>query len=264
MNLLWSIIFKSVALRNRVLFYLRNNYFHELEYSIPIGNGLRADLLEHDAYDSFSEIFIQNEYTDYLPNEPISKILDIGAHYGFFSLWIQSKYPDKEISSLMIEPSPKCNRSLEKLARQPHFKGRFLYLQKAIGRFDLQKTRFYDRSYMGGSIFENSANETYVSIETLKEAEVLNTSAPPYDLIKCDIEGSEWEFINYYPKILRVSKYLLLEWHGWHQGGGGFNQISDKLSEINFEIIRSSLPSEAIGNEGEVGLFLAKNLDLGV
>lgn len=260
MKFFWSILFKSPALRNRVLFYLRNNYFHELGHSVPLGNDFWAYLLEHDAYDSFSEIFIQNEYTNYLPNEPISTILDIGAHYGYFSLWIQSKYPDEKIHSLMIEPSPKCKRSLTKLVNQRCFKGRFKYLQKAIDGVDVKESKFYDRSYMAGSIFGKSTNETCTRIETLKENDILNASSPPYDLIKCDIEGSEWEFINHYQQVIRTSKYLLLEWHDWHQGGGGFTQISDKLSEIHFKITRSSSPSKAVSNKGEVGLVLAKNL----
>jgi FkbM family methyltransferase len=241
--------------------HLRHNYFHEFGHSIPLGYDFWAHLLEHDAYDSFSEIFIQQEYANYLPNEPISRILDIGAHYGYFSLWIQSKYPDREIHSLMIEPSPKCIRSLEKLVNQPQFKGRFVFLQKAINAFDVQTTKFYDRSHMGGSMFANSKNETSVEIQTLREDDAHKVSPPPYDLIKCDIEGSEWEFINHYPKLLKATQHLLLEWHSWHQGGGGFAQLSEKLTNIHFEIIRSSLPVKAVGNEGEVGLLLAKNLN---
>lgn len=262
MKFFWSVIFKSAVLRKRILFYLRNNYFHEFGHSIPLGNDFWAHLLEYDAYDSFSEIFIQKEYSNYLPNEPICRILDIGAHYGYFSLWIQSQNPKKEIHSLMIEPSPKCNRSLTKLVNHPYFKGKFVYLQKAIDGIDTQKTMFYDRPYMGGSIFGNSTNEKYANIDTLKEEEILETSPSPYDMIKCDIEGSEWEFINQYPHILQVSKYLLMEWHSWHQGGGGFAQISEKLSEMHYEIIRTSSPENAASNEGEVGLLLAKNLNL--
>ena len=26
---------------------------------------------------------------------------------------------------------------------------------------------------------------------------------PPYDLIKCDIEGSEWEFLNNYQNLIK-------------------------------------------------------------
>ena len=115
---------------------------------------------------------------------------------------------------------------------------------------------------MAGSSFDLSDNENSYSVNILKEEEILQALPPPYDLIKCDIEGSEWEFIGHYPKILKKSKYLLMEWHSWHSGGEGFLQIEKKLTEIGFQTIKSSPPQKAIGRDGEVGLFLTKNLNL--
>ena len=54
-------------------------------------------------------------------------------HYGYFSLWLQSRHPEIELSSLMIEPSPSFTRSLHNLANQEILDGRFSYLQRAIG-----------------------------------------------------------------------------------------------------------------------------------
>ena len=105
-------------IRKKLLFYIKNKYFHELEYSIPLESGYWAHLLEKDSYDSFSEIFIKQEYGEFIPNEPISRILDIGAHYGYFSLWLQSTHPEIELNSLLIEPSPSCARSLNYLTKQ--------------------------------------------------------------------------------------------------------------------------------------------------
>ena len=103
--------------RNKLLFHLKHKYFHELGHSIPLESGYWAHLLEKDSYDSFSEIFIKQEYLEFIPDEPISRILDIGAHYGYFSLWLQSRHPEIELTSLMIEPSPSCARSLHNLAK---------------------------------------------------------------------------------------------------------------------------------------------------
>jgi FkbM family methyltransferase len=244
-----------------MLVHLRLDYFHEFHHSIPLSNNYWAHLWESDAYDSFSEIFIQQEYSQYIPNDPISRILDIGAHYGYFTLWLQSKYHKQDIHSLMVEPSPKCKRSLEKLVNQNQFKGKFSFLQRAINTPNIETTKFYDRSHMAGSIFADTKKESYVEIQTLKEEDVFKAVVPPYDLIKCDIEGTEWEFINHYPRLLQRSKYLLLEWHSWHRGGGGVNQLLKKFQDIRFEILQISDPLTAVSNEGEVGLILAKNLD---
>ena len=73
-----------------MLVHLRQDYFHEFNYFIPLGTITGSLFLENDAYDSFSEIFIQQEYSDFIPEESSLTILDIGANYGYFSLWIQS------------------------------------------------------------------------------------------------------------------------------------------------------------------------------
>lgn len=254
-----DLLLRIGLVRKKLLFHLKHKYFHEFEHSIPLESGYWAHLLEKDAYDSFSEIFIKQEYLDFIPDEPISRILDIGAHYGYFSLWLQSRHPEIELSSLMIEPSPSCTRSLNYLANQEILDGRFSYLQGAIGLPYSESSPFYDRSYMAGSRYSLSKSEKAIQVQNLSEADLVEKLAAPYDLIKCDIEGSEWEFLNGYQNLIIASKYLLLEWHSWHEGGGGLSQIDKYMHSLDFRIVRSSQPIPAVGREGEVGLVLIKN-----
>ena len=255
-----SFLLKFKFIRNRLKFHFLHSYFNELQLSIPVGNGYIAQLLETDAYDSFSEIFIQQEYSDFIPDEPITSILDIGANYGYFSLWLQSKRSQDKIYSTLIEPSLRCRRSLEKLVKLPRLQNRFQYLQRAVGDPKEPLIKFFDRPYMAGSIFESEHSDPPYHANTLKSSEVLSSNSSSYDLIKCDIEGGEWDLLIHYPSILKNSKFLVMEWHSWHSGGGSFPQIEKKLHEIGFQIIKSSSPQEAVGRDGEVGLFLAKNL----
>jgi FkbM family methyltransferase len=248
-------------LRLKLFFRLKNKYFHELGLSIPLESGYWAHLLEKDSYDSFSEIFIKREYLKFIPKEPIYRILDIGAHYGYFSLWLQSIQPEIKLRSLLVEPSPRCIRSLKNLSNQKKLGGRFSYLQGAIGLPNAHMTPFYDRSHMAGSRISSTRSEKAIHVKNLSEKDLMDNLEPPYDLIKCDIEGSEWEFLNNYESLINKSRYLLLEWHSWHEGGGGFPQIDKSLQSLNFSIITSSEPIYAVGKEGKVGLSLAKNLN---
>jgi FkbM family methyltransferase len=226
-----------------------------------LGNNYWAHLWENDAYDSFSEIFIQQEYSDFIPDAPITNILDLGAHYGYFSLWLQSKRPKDEIHSLMVEPSQKCQRSLERMVQYAKLGGRFQYLQAAVGNPKERSTRFFERPFMGGSLFSLSSQDVHYEVKTLPLSSELNLNVQSFDLIKCDLEGAEWDFLIHYSSLLKNSKFLVMEWHGWHSGEGGYPQVQNKLSELGFEIVKSSLPKEAVGRDGEVGLFLAKNLN---
>jgi FkbM family methyltransferase len=256
-----SFLLKFKFIRNRVKFNFLHNYFNELQLSIPIGSDYWAYLGENDAYDSFSEIFIQQEYSDLIPDESILNVLDIGANYGYFSLWLQSKRPKDKIHSTLIEPSLRCSSSLKKLVELPRLQNRFQYLQRAVGNPEETHIKFFDRPFMAGSIFGSDHNDAFYHANTLKTSDVLSSDSGTFDLIKCDIEGGEWELIKNYPTLLKQSKFVVMEWHSWHSGGGGFSQIEKKLTEIGFQTIKSSPPQKAIGRDGEVGLFLAKNLN---
>ena len=256
-----SFLLKFKFLRDRFKFHFLNSYFNELNLTIPVGSSYYAELLESDSYDSFSEIFIQQEYFDFIPNEHITSVLDLGANFGYFSLWLQTKRPKDKIYSTLIEPSLRCSRSLKKLVNLPQLQKRFQYLPLAIGDPNKPHIKFYDRPYMAGSIFESDRTDPYYNANTLKTSNVLSSDSGTFDLIKCDIEGGEWELIKNYPTLLKQSKFVVMEWHSWHSGGGGFKQIDKLLTEIGFQIINSSTPQKAIGRDGEVGLFLAKNLN---
>ena len=159
-----------------------------------------------------------------------------------------------------IEPSLRCRRSLEKLIKLPRLQNRFQYLQCAVGDPEKQNTKFFDRPFMAGSIFESYHKEASYPAKTLKTSDVFSSKISTFDLIKCDIEGGEWELIVNYPSILEHSKFLVMEWHSWHSGGGNLPQIEQKIINIGFQIIKSTSPQKAVGRDGEVGLFLAKNL----
>ena len=244
-----------------MLAHLRLDYFHEFHHSIPVGNNYWANLWENDAYDSFSEIFIQQEYSDFIPDEPLTNILDLGAHYGYFSLWLQSKRPQDEIHSLMVEPSQRCQRSLEKMAQYPKLGGRFQYLQAAVGNPKKKNIQFFERPFMGGSLFSSSAEDGHYDVKTLCLSDEPSLKDQSFDLIKCDLEGAEWDFIIHYTSLLERAKFLVMEWHSWHSGHGCFPQIENKLKKIGFQIIKSSPPQKAVGRVGEVGLFIARNLN---
>ena len=254
-----SFFLKFKSFRNRLKFYFLHSYFHELQITIPVGSDYWAHLCENDSYDSFSEIFIQQEYSDFIPKEKLFTILDIGANYGYFSLWLQSIRPIDKIYSTLVEPSLRCRRSLEKLVGTPKLKNRFRYFPCAIADPKKSHVKFFDRPYMAGSTFESDNTDSFYNANTLKTSDIPSSSSSSYDLIKCDIEGGEWDFLIHYASILEKSKFLVMEWHSWHSGGGGFIQIEKKLTELGYKIVKSGSPQKAVDRDGEVGLFLAKN-----
>ena len=159
----------------------------------------------------------------------------------------------------MIEPSPRCKRSLTKLVNDKKFVGQFKFLQRIISSPNQNYTDFFDRPHMGGSCFSSSKEDKCVKIKPLTKNEVFDNIGHSYELLKCDIEGSEWDLLKNYSHLFLNAKFVILEWHSWHSGNGGIDQIIKKLESLNFKIIKKSKPTKAIGRSGEVGLLLAKN-----
>jgi FkbM family methyltransferase len=259
MKWFWKTLLKSHYFRKSIITHILADYFHEIGHSIQIKNGYWAQILNNDAYDSFSEIFIKNEYVDFLPNATIRKVVDIGAHYGYFSLWLQSLNGNITLESLMIEPCINCHHSIDELIRDKKLIGITQMIDGVIDDPKLGHASFFDRPFMASTSIKNSAEEDVRRVQIITEDDIINKMQPPYDLIKCDIEGSEWELLLHYPKILSGARYLILEWHSWHNGGGGKSQIEEQLSSINFKIVKESNEQVAIGRTGKVGLLLAQN-----
>ena len=57
----------------------------------------------------------------------------------------------------MVEPSQRCQRSLEKMIQDPELSARFKYLQAAVGNPEEENARFFERPFMGGSLFSSSS-----------------------------------------------------------------------------------------------------------
>jgi FkbM family methyltransferase len=251
---------KIPFLRRRIAHEIKYSHFSSLNISIPVKNGFSAPIPQFDAYDSFSEIFILNEYDDIIPDIEFNRIIDIGANYGYFTIWLQSMHPKQSLHALLIEPSRKCIPSLTELTKDPSLSSDIKVTNCCIGNPSKSYLDFFERPFMASSAFRNSTSETTYKVKIIEENEIIDNTPPPYDLIKCDIEGSEWELLCHYPKVISKCRYLLIEWHSWHSGGGGICQIEDKLHNLNFEIKSRSGEQLATGRDGKVGMILAKNL----
>ena len=246
-------------LRTRFAHAFQTDFFSDIEVALPVGGNLWAPLPFHDAYDSFSEIFIEREYEDFLPtNTCYDRILDFGAHFGYFSLWLQSRQPERLLEALLVEPDERSQMAIDRLVQRNTLSDRFQHISAAVGPKEQETIAFHSRPFMASSTFDGKEDEDLPTRKRiLREDEILGQCSQSFDLVKVDIEGSEWSLLRDYEGILRNTKRLLLEWHSWHEGGGGLPQIKERLSALGFRIEKESTPQPATGREGEVGLLAA-------
>ena len=246
-------------LRTRFAHAFQTDFFSDIEVALPVGGNLWAPLPFHDAYDSFSEIFIQKEYEDFLPaDKTFDRILDFGAHFGYFTLWLQARQPEHPLEALLVEPDERSQMAIDRLVQRNALVDRFQLVSSAVGPKEQETIAFHSRPFMASSTFDGKEDEDLPTRKRiLREDEILGQCSQSFDLVKVDIEGSEWSLLRDYEGILRNTRRLLLEWHSWHEGGGGLLQIKERLFELGFRIEKESTPQPATGREGEVGLLAA-------
>jgi FkbM family methyltransferase len=231
-----SFLLRFPKIRAKFIHYIVHNHFDELDISIPLQNNYWAKLFRNDSYDSFSEIFIQNEYKGFIPDIEINSVIDLGAHHGFFSVWLQSTFPTRKIKSLLVEPSARCFPVLSALTKRKEYDN-FTFFNKCIGNPQDEENLFFDRPHMAASKYKTENNEVATKVSVLMPEDILNWHQPPYDLLKCDIEGAEWDLLNYYNLILENTKFAIIE---WHESNKEYDQFLKLIQALGFEVTNSS------------------------
>ena len=258
--MLSNIIFgflKIAGLRRRVIFYLKQKYFQDFGFEITLGQGLVAPIPYKDSHDSFSEIFIQQEYAKILKNIPLQdKWIDIGCHMGYFSLWMENRrrlqcHNKSEV--LLIDADKRTAFAIGNLIRRNRI-STWTYQQGVIASG--KEINFYQKDYMASTTLKsNGVNPCKVRV--LQQNSIEKSFPGPYGMIKIDIEGSEWEFLNNYDSLIKQTNYLLIEWHSWHNGGGGVEQIKKKIESLGLRILKMSKEDHNGLSVGQAGLILA-------
>ena len=146
----------------------------------------------------------------YDPPEPVDRelralgrppvIVDLGAHIGLFGAWFLSLYPDAELTG--FEPDPGNFRLLANTAA--HSRRNWTVIERAAWTEDA--TLRFAASADAESRVDLEGDTTVRAVDIFP---YLNDA----DLVKMDIEGSEWRLLAdpRFPGIL--ARAIILEWH---------------------------------------------------
>jgi FkbM family methyltransferase len=192
--------------------FVEDNFFKELNIKINAENNIIVPLCFRDSTSSFSEIFVFKEYKNIKRN--IKKWIDLGSNNGFFSLFIASQTPiceRKNLQALLIDGDKRslaCLKEIQNLNKNlDGLKFELGIISRGSGEIG-----FKIKEHM----FSKIEKESQQKVKILTQEQILAKISPPFDLIKVDIEGSEVDFIYYYPKVLKNTKALIIEWHSWN------------------------------------------------
>lgn len=181
--------------------------------------------IEDPSYYSFAEVFVQKIYDDKLIriNEG-DIVVDIGANYGFFSLYAEQFNPSKIIS---IEPSKIIFEYLQKNFKSGKTVNKAVSGNSGIGKFsdDLISSASSALSEDGGYEVE------IIGINDLLQ----NLELEKVDFLKIDCEGAEEEiFQEISSSTLNKINKLVVEYHSQEI----LEIIIEKLNSSDFKIER--------------------------
>jgi FkbM family methyltransferase len=235
---------RSPWIRRKIAFEIGCRYFSELGIELPIGAGMVCPVASRDAIFSFSEIFLEDEYGDFLRGLPLPETwLDIGCHAGYFTLYLAREHRRRgsgDWKAMLIEPDPRMVAPVKLTLERNGISDRCRFLGGAVSGSGDPDVGFALSDGMGSSLAsaEGPSKLPKIRVPVLKEREIADRFPPPYDLLKIDVEGAEWEFFDRYGSILEATRSLLLEWHLPGRSEAGEAKVREALARFGFGSIR--------------------------
>ena len=184
-----------------------------------VGSGV---LTLRNKYDiaSVRDVFMSTHYWRAFEHvtSPPKLIVDLGAHCGHFSLLshlaLLEKFGADHADYLLVEANPRLLPQIRRVLDEAGFFDQVKITQGLVGK----KSGFASfqsdpRNLLSSRALPPVANGQGLSLPYVDLDSIVPTGRA-IDLLKIDIEGSEYDLLENYPHVLQAAKLLLIEVHG--------------------------------------------------
>lgn len=177
-------------------------------------------------YDTYNEVFGSEIYEFKTKNSnPI--IIDCGANMGLSILFFSIKFPNAEI--IAFEPDDSVLPFLEKNIHSQGIKNVELH-KKAVWNEETELT-FYTDNGLGGRIGMEYDNQVP---KIVKAISLRNFLEKPIDMLKMDIEGSEYTVLKDCENLLHNINHIFVEYHSFYDEEQHLDDILNILKRQGF------------------------------
>ena len=202
-----------------------------LHPTIALSSGISVPVRSDSDWQIMSEVLVDRNYDTAIQNAFSSRssgnavrILDLGANVGYFSLRCihfylagQERFP---FQLFAVEGSPSLLPDLQHRlaidAEESEVQVRCGLVGRRSGEAMIYSSAFYSCvnkvAKNGAKTSRNPLLNRRAEVSQYVDLDEL-VGPGPIDLIKCDIEGSELEFLENYPDLLGRTKMLVIEFH---------------------------------------------------
>jgi len=230
--LIWRNPFKQALLlmrRRRAARRIGVRFTRSRDWSLPTRLLVGGNPLSVSAPDepgtrlAFLDILIDDCYGLSQARKPIQRIIDIGAHSGFFSLHAKMLFPDAVVHA--YEPNPALAPFIENQARAATFK----WFPEAVGA----KAGFVSLQNNPDSVCARTVGEPGGQITMTSFSAAIERIGTPVDFLKLDCEGAEWDILNDAESFAAV-RHIGMEYHLFD--GHTQSELTGRLSRLGFTI----------------------------
>jgi FkbM family methyltransferase len=228
---------------------LLERFFRQLDIRIHLDKDICYEIWSQSDWWVYQEVFVAREYDNLLleviakanPDEPV-RVMDLGANAGFFTARLAALALHASIrhkfEMLLVEAAPHLARSLpERLKVIPGDLMSITVVEGLVGKKEGTASLLLAGGDIGNSVgnpdqargWMNARGAVPVPYVDLNE---LAWKEGPIDLVKCDIEGGEFDFVENYPELLKRTRRLQIEIHRDH---GNSDSVLEKLTAIGFK-----------------------------
>lgn len=203
---------------------LRQMIGRRLHWNWRLSSGACPDLSILSDWHMFCDIFVDREYEPAfgpffgdISTQSTAYILDLGANAGMFTLFLTHEHARRQCGGRLeidcVEADPETVRRLtQNLARlDPNLATARIWsglAGKRSGTATLQRhSSDHSSSVMTASGHRGGVRTGYLDLEKLVGARTR------IDLLKVDIEGSEFDLVAAYPSLFARTRHLVIELH---------------------------------------------------
>lgn len=219
-------------------------------------NGIFLDYKQNKSgFLILKEIFEDRVYADYFPFHKKSVIVDVGGHFGFFSLFAH-RNASKDSQIFSFEPSKENFRKLQKNISDNKIENVRMF-KCAIGSKNGTSKLFHKENHANSALEEimqkRSSSFEEIETKTLERA-VKENALTTIDFLKMDCEGSEYpilETLN--DEIFSIIKTISMEFHDLKSEKYTSELILEILKRHRFKIVKNKYDITTMGlNYGKI------------
>lgn len=191
----------------------------------------------------FKDIFLDKAYADYFPGYREARIVDVGAHKGFFTLFA-ARHTAPGARILAVEPSADNFSALEANIAANGLEGSVTALRAALadraGRAQLRLSAAENHSLLASPGPRNVPAPPGETVETATLAGLLDGAGwDTADFLKLDCEGSEYPALYASsPATLARVGVISMEFHDLQEPGHTALDMARFLGRNGFEVVK--------------------------